>query len=222
MTKICSVTKVNAVSRDSAFYDETRSRYRSINVDCFRVESSDHRPDTEVILEHDNQVIGVSFRVRDRYVKVLKRDFQGAVHLDSCVEFFVRPAGSSGYFNFEVNCGGALHASFIEDWRRIGDGFAKRTPLTRQQADAVSIRTSLPQVIDPEMDEAVEWFLTLRIPLIVMETFVGSLGSLSGAIWTGNFHKCGDETSHPHWASWSPIPELNFHCPDSFGTIRFD
>ena len=27
--------------------------------------------------------------------------------------------------------------------------------------------------------------------------------------WRGNFYKCADESSHPHWASWAPIgPEL--------------
>lgn len=45
--------------------------------------------------------------------------------------------------------------------------------------------------------------------------------SMSGRIWTANFQKCADETSHPHWVSWMPLPELNFHLPDFFGEIVF-
>ena len=39
--------------------------------------------------------------------------------------------------------------------------------------------------------------------------------------WRGNLYKCGDRTSHPHWAAWSPVDELNFHLPRCFGTLRF-
>ncbi|MCD6337129.1 MAG: hypothetical protein J7M01_02720, partial [Candidatus Marinimicrobia bacterium] len=37
----------------------------------------------------------------------------------------------------------------------------------------------------------------------------------------GNLYKCGDKTSHPHWASWSPIDKLNFHQPKHFGEFVF-
>jgi len=44
--------------------------------------------------------------------------------------------------------------------------------------------------------------------------------AMSTKVFRGNFFKCGDETSHPHWASWSPISEeLNFHRPETFGSI---
>jgi hypothetical protein len=43
-----------------------------------------------------------------------------------------------------------------------------------------------------------------------------------GEVWTGNFYKCGDETSHPHWAAWSLIGEvLDFHAPERFGRLVF-
>ena len=33
--------------------------------------------------------------------------------------------------------------------------------------------------------------------------------------------KCGDETAHPHFGSWSPIvwPEPQFHLSQFFGTF---
>jgi hypothetical protein len=48
------------------------------------------------------------------------------------------------------------------------------------------------------------------------------LGKIGGQSWRGNFFKCAEEISHPHWASWSPVDELNFHLPRCFGTIHFE
>jgi hypothetical protein len=42
-----------------------------------------------------------------------------------------------------------------------------------------------------------------------------------GNLWRANFYKCGDDTSHPHWAAWSPVDELNFHLPRCFGRLGF-
>ena len=43
----------------------------------------------------------------------------------------------------------------------------------------------------------------------------------SGQVWRGNFFKCAEDISHPHWAAWSPVDEFNFHLPRCFGTIQF-
>jgi hypothetical protein len=45
---------------------------------------------------------------------------------------------------------------------------------------------------------------------------------VSGQVWHANFYKCGDHTSHKHWASWQPVKELNFHRPEDFGDIVFE
>ena len=54
-----------------------------------------------------------------------------------------------------------------------------------------------------------------------MEHYTEKISSAEGATWRANFYKCGDETSHPHWLSWSPVKELNFHAPDDFGELKF-
>lgn len=35
---------------------------------------------------------------------------------------------------------------------------------------------------------------------------------------------CADNTSHPHWLTWSPVdyPKPNFHLPQSFGFLEFE
>jgi hypothetical protein len=137
------------------------------------------------------------------------------------VEFFVQPT-PAGYFNFEFNCGGALLAYYITDHRRVGDGFASYAPFKPEEAARVTIAHSLPQLVDPEIVDSLEWMLQFRIPVALIESYTGRLGSLSGQRWRANFYKCGDETSHPHWAAWSPVDELNFHLPRCFGEVRFE
>ena len=56
----------------------------------------------------------------------------------------------------------------------------------------------------------------------MLARYSGPLGTLAGRAWRANFYKCGDQTSHPHWAAWSPVDELNFHLPRCFGTIAFE
>jgi len=43
------------------------------------------------------------------------------------------------------------------------------------------------------------------------------------AVRRGNFYKCAEDNSHPHWASWASMGgELNFHLPDRFGWFSFE
>lgn len=140
---------------------------------------------------------------------------------DSCVEFFVQPKSAKGYFNFEFNCGGAFLVCYIVDWTRTVTMFKDFTRVPEPLAKNVSVKSSLPKVVDPEIQEPCDWTLGFFIPFSLLEHYVGPLGKIEGQTWRGNFFKCADETSHPHWASWSPVDELNFHLPRCFGDLEF-
>ncbi|NOY83094.1 MAG: hypothetical protein GXP31_19010 [Kiritimatiellaeota bacterium] len=192
-------------------------------IDSFRPESSDHRPETQARLLYDNLAIHGVYRVADRYVRCVHEGFQAPVCRDSCVEFFFKPHKGPGYFNFEFNCGGNFLCSYIRDWTRIGDvGFADFTKLTPEQCSQVTVSHSMPTRVDPEIATPTVWTIQFRIPFEVVQAYTGALDDLSGVRWSGNFYKCGDETSHPHWAAWAPVDELNFHLPRCFGTIMFE
>jgi hypothetical protein len=133
----------------------------------------------------------------------------------------VQPKPDKGYFNFEVNAGGALRVSYVEDAIRVNGGLRKSTPLTADLCDRVQICHSLPAVVDPEIADPVEWTIGICVPVSVLELFVGRIGDCSGQQWRANFNKCADGTSHPHWATWNPVPEKNFHRPQDFGEIIF-
>ncbi|SPE52257.1 conserved hypothetical protein [Verrucomicrobia bacterium] len=187
----------------------------------FRPESSDHRPRTRARLLYDERYLHGIFHVQDRFVRCLRTRYLEEVWKDSCVEFFAQPRHSRGYFNFEFNCGGALLCYYIVDPTRTPAGFKDFAKVPPELGQTILTRSSLPPVIDPEEPGPLEWTLQFSIPFAVFENYLGPLGELPGQVWRGNFYKCADESSHPHWAAWSPVDRLDFHRPDFFGIIEF-
>jgi hypothetical protein len=189
-------------------------------IDCFRPESTSHRPLVRCKLLYDDTHLYGLFSARDRYVRCVHSGFQTPVYEDSCVELFVQPRSDKGYFNFEFNCGGALLASYVTDPARLNGRVAGATPLSREEGRQVAVYGSLPPVVDETEDE-VTWSLEFAIPFALIHAYAGNPGKMEGRVWRGNLYKCGDKTTHPHWASWSPLRERNFHAPWDFGVLRF-
>jgi hypothetical protein len=192
-----------------------------LELNCFRPEGSGHRPMAKAKLLYDSKQLKCIFQVQDQYVRCIHTEFQGPVYQDSCVEFFVQPKPDYGYFNFEFNCGGTLLASYITDPTRIGTDLKEYAPLTRNEVEQIDIYHSLPRKVFPEIQQKVTWQIEVSIPFLLFEKYIGPLPDIQGNTWRANFYKCGDQTSHPHWASWSPVTELNFHLPVCFGNICF-
>ncbi len=201
--------------------DKTWENMPHLELNCFRPESSGHRPITKAKLLYDSKLLKGIFQVQDQYVRCIHTEFQKPVYQDSCVEFFVQPKPDYGYFNFEFNCGGTLLASYITDPTRIGTDLKEYTPLTRKEVEQMNIYHSLPRKVFPEIQQKITWHLEFSIPFLLFEKYIGTLPDIRGNTWKANFYKCGDQTSHPHWASWSPVTELNFHLPACFGNICF-
>ncbi len=192
-----------------------------VHINNFRPESSDHRPEVLArLLWSDTGFHGI-YKVADRYVRCVRTDYFSEVWKDSCVEFFVKPKEGKGYFNFEFNCGGAFLCYYITDHRRSPAGFAKAEKIPAGLAAGIQVRSSMPRVVDPEIAEPTTWFLSFSIPFSILEHYTGAARPLPGERWRGNFFKCAEEVSHPHWAAWSPVPELNFHLPECFGDLVF-
>ena len=215
--------------------DPVWQKAEAITLDQSHPQSSNHRPKTEVRVLYDTDNLYVLFRVQDRYVKAVYTNYQDPVCNDSCVEFFLMPCIFShepfqtecpsyyqGYFNIEVNCIGTMLIYYIEDWRRIADGFVTYTPVQEDFGQKITIFHSIPEKIEHEIEIPTEWIIGYALPFSVLEHYLGALDIRIGKSWRANFYKCGDQTSHPHWASWAPIgQELNFHQPEYFGTLEF-
>ncbi len=183
---------------------------------------SQHQPQATARAVYDEQAIDVRFEVEDRYVKSVHTEANAMVCRDSCVEFFIRPAGVRGYVNFEANCGGTLHASFVPLSEDDAPLFDQRRFLSPERGGGIVTAHSMPSVVEPEITQACAWHLQMRIPWSVMTDLTGSPPPRPGEVWTGNFYKCGDWTSHPHWGSWAAMDaQLNFHRPQFFGELIF-
>lgn len=171
---------------------------------------------------HDGGALHGRFEVEDQFVRCVGTEYGSEVWKDSCVECFLEPKPGRGYFNFEFNCGGAFLVNHIVDPARTPDGFKQFTRLSASEARRVKVRASLPPRIEPEILTPLAWTLEFAIPLALLEPYVGSIGNVAGQIWRGNFFKCAEENSHPHWAAWSPVDEFNFHLPRCFGELCFE
>lgn len=201
---------------------EAWGRAEVISVAAFRPESSSHRPLTTLRLLHDDTHLFARFEVEDHYVRTRHTRFGDPVYRDSCVEIFLQPRADRGYFNFEFNAGGTMLCCYITNPERVGGSFKEYRKWRPEDARGLRLVSSLPPVIEPEQVGPQSWWLMLALPVRLLEPFVGEVGPLSGQCWRMNAYKCGNETSHPHWAAWAPVDQLNFHRPHCFGRLRFD
>ncbi len=178
-----------------------------------------HRPQVQVRLAYDDEAVHGIFRVADRYVRAVARQYQDSVCCDSCVEFFFTPGPACGhdYFNLEMNCGGTK----LFRWNPAGADFV---PVAADDGEQVEVVSTLPRRVDPEIREPVTWTLAFRLPLAVVRRYAATAAPPApGVTWRANVYKCGDETSHPHWLTWAKVeyPEPKFHLPAYFGTLTF-
>lgn len=191
----------------------------ALDICHFHDRSSDHRPVTQAKLLYNDAGVYVIFRVEDCFVRSAELNRNGSVCLDSCVEFFTEPVAGRGYFNFEINAGGTLLLHYNAQSATIR---YEPVELDERRLDMVKIYHSLPTKIDLEITDPVTWVLEFFAPYSLFESFVGPVPFGPGAIWRANLCKCGDNTSHPHWATWNLIPgPLNFHKPEFFAPIEF-
>jgi hypothetical protein len=214
------------------------SPWRSANVISltnFLTQSKSRHPCTEAKAVYQDNGLFVFFRVFDKYIRCVHTEYQASVCEDSCVEFFVEPKAGRCYFNFEINCGGTLLLYYCEPRPTVAtcepEAQAGKSapaekpvfnPVPWEFGRQVVIYHSLPQVVDPEIEQDTEWRIEYFIPFKIFEHYFGPLGPIPGQVWNANFYKCGGKTSHPHWASWAPMgAELNFHLPQYFAPLRF-
>lgn len=129
------------------------------------------------------------------------------VHQDSCMEFFADffPEQHRGYVNIETNAAGAMLCMF---------------GATRENRQFTKEITTLHPIAKTEISDD-GWRLWLNIPLEFIEALYGTSKFSPGHLIRGNFYKCGDKTSSPHWGSWNWLGDqpIDFHQPETFGSL---
>lgn len=168
---------------------------------------------------YDDENLYIIFLVKDRYVRCITKDFNGPVWEDACVEFFFSPDTifPERYFNLEINCGGTplMHYNVIPG--------KEITKLEINDIEMIEIAHSLPQIIDPEINELVEWTVEYRIPLVMPGKYSKINHPKSGINWKANFYKIAENSSNPHYLTWSIVDNCkpDFHLPRFFGLLKF-
>ena len=213
----------SSLSLDGQWSGEYWAQVPHLDIALFHPKSSSHHPKTEAKLSYDTDTIRGIFKVEDQYIRSTTTRLQDSVCRDSCVEFFFKPAVGKGYFNFEFNCGGNMLCHYVINPERDTNGQIENFKVIDiNLAEKVNIFHSLPKLVDPEITIPTTWFLEFQIPFSILEEYCGPIENISGTEWRANLYKCGDKTSHPHWASWAPITKLNFHLPECFIPVLFE
>ena len=212
--KKISVSAPVAAEEVPALLDGAGVTFRPLDVANWQ-ELYPYRPEVEFRVAHTGREILLHYRVTEEAVRAVARADNGPVWQDACVEFFVAPEGDDCYYNFECNCVGRL----LIQGGRAGE----ERPLARPEVLARVRRWSSlgTEPFDLRVGRCI-WQLTMVIP--VEAFYLHRLPSLDGRTMRANFYKCGDKLPRPHYLSWSPIglERPQFHCPQFFGTLKFE
>lgn len=185
----------------------------------FMGQKPEHFPKTQAKLTYDNQAIYIFFRVEDRYVRAIEKNYHGNVCKDSCVEFFFTPGPdiTAGYFNLEVNCGGTMLFHYQTD------PDAEKNAVAISDCRRIKIFHNMPKIVEPEISTPTTWLIQYRLPYDILEKYAKIIKPAPGVIWRANFYKIASWTSHPHWLTWSFVdyPKPKFHAPQFFGILHF-
>ena len=176
-----------------------------------------YKPRVDFSAAHDSDALYIRFRVTEDCAKALVSEDQGPVWTDSCVEFFVS-FDETGYYNFEFNCIGTALLAFRKE--KPSPTVAPAEVMALIGRDSTLGREAFAERVETTGDR-VNWELNVRIPKEAF--FMHRFTTLDGVRARGNFYKCGDELSKPHFLSWAPIdwPSPNFHLEPFFGELEF-
>ncbi len=186
-----------------------------LSLEMVNWEEFPYKPDVSVQIGWNETELFLQYKVKEQSVKGEITDSNGRVWTDSCVEFFLSPDGNDEYYNLEMNCIGTILMGFRK----------KENPVvyaTEEQISSIRRISSLGDSPFPEIKGQTEWQITVAIPWEVF--FKHELTPVSGTKMRGNFYKCGDELTVPHFVSWTKIKteKPSFHEPEFFGGLEFE
>lgn len=177
-------------------------------INCINWAEFPYAPQVSFHIAFSDKVLAVCFKVTEDHVQAFSLESNGPVWEDSCVEFFIKNPVGEGYYNFEMNCIGTMLAAKRRS-RTDADHFEEDQMKQIRNFGSIEHRA-----INIEARNQYWW----RVELIPF-SLIG-LNEAPGTLH-GNFYKCGDKCSKPHFLSWSEIdtPSPSFHCPEFFGDI---
>ena len=186
-----------------------------LKLDVVNWEEFSYHPEVTVQMAYNEEELFLQYKVSEQSVKAEVTKSNGRVWTDSCVEFFLSPDGNDEYYNLEMNCIGTALLGF----RKKGD---PTVHASNEQIASIRRISSLGNSPFAELKKRTEWQITVAIPWKAF--FKHDLKPASGTKMRGNFYKCGDELSVPHFVSWTKIKteKPSFHNPEFFGGLELE
>lgn len=161
-------------------------------------------PKTTVRVLYNKEGLFLKFDTDEEELIYDCKNLNEDVFKDSCVEFFFKPdpENNDNYFNFEINATGTPLIGF-------GTG---RAPLRSRINDLDVSQFKIESVFN-EKGFSVKYFIQFAFLL----KYVDKIGDF----FYGNFQKCKEKGSNPHFVSYYPIktPKPDFHRPEFFDKI---
>lgn len=172
------------------------------------------KPSVSFRIAHNGDNILLQYDVKEREVLAAVAEDNGKVWTDTCVEFFVS-FDDAHYYNGEFTCIGKALLGYREYYHK-----AEHAPNNIMRS--IKRLSTLGETNIEKKQGDFDWKLTLVIPITAY--WHSGLKTLDGVKAKGNFFKCGDNLTEPHYVSWTQIdtPSPSFHQPRFFGELEFE
>ncbi|BBI31331.1 carbohydrate-binding family 9-like protein [Cohnella abietis] len=177
---------------------------------------NDYKPEVKARIYYSSDSLHIQFQTYEDDPTITYFKSNDPVCRDSCVEFFFQPvpALDQRYLNFELNAAGTLLLG-------LGTGRNDLTQVADMTTEIFQIKPAT-GLTDSEFGRRY-WELEFRIPFTFISSLFPDFEAVSGAVMSGNFYKCGDDTPAPHYLSWNLVTSEtpDFHRSSDFGQIIF-
>ncbi len=172
-----------------------------------------YAPNVKFRIAYNDSTLLLHYKVTENSVAAVATADGGYVWEDSCCECFIQPTDDGIYYNLECNCAGTLLLA-------AGTERNGRTPAPENVLKSIDRWASLGRDSFAERKGEQTWELALTVPFSTW--FQHHIEHLDGMTLRGNFYKCGDKLSMPHFVTWNAIQSAtpDYHRPEYFGTIH--
>lgn len=191
--------------------DEQLNALEQQRLDNLLWSNDGYKPHVTFAIAHGNDRIYLRYRVFEDDMSAVHLKTNDLVYEDTCVEFFIAIGNDAKYYNIEFNRLGTCFMAYA----------GGKNDMHTLPADVISDISTHSQKLQANNGFKHGWQLTLVIPAAVFIYHPGI--EFEGLACRGNFYKCGDKLSRPHFLSWSDVRSQgpDFHRPEYFGELRF-
>ena len=196
---------------DRRAFDEQLSRLPVAEISHFPWDSAPH-PNSCAVVGASLDALHVFMRTDEEEIRAEQTEQNGPIYTDSCMEFYLMPSLSSDlYLNIEVNPRGVMFFS-------VGRERAQRRLITEETPRDLNLTAR----IRPSDCLGAGWTVEYDLPYAMLRKYIPEFDPHSPSMdMRGNFYKCGNGLTKPHWGMWSPVgtPKQDFHRPEFFGRL---